>query len=181
MSYPSHLILIDPTILLSFPVKKPHKKMHMILIFDTDPISHIPKNHIYYLTEFRALRKKNFESILEFIQIFNNLYHKILAEVKPSQPTAKVTFAGAFDSDFALLLREIRSTTLAGMKYDDIEIESNMMESRKLKTKVDMGAREPKRFKEHAGPFGFGMSAEEKWMRWPKLLKIYQTKFPGWK
>jgi hypothetical protein len=80
------------------------------------------------------LRKKNFESFLEFIQIFNKLYHKILAEVRPSQPTAKVTFIGAFDSDFSLHLFERRFTTLSRMQVDAIEIESNMMESRKLKT-----------------------------------------------
>ena len=127
------------------------------------------------------MRKKNFESVLEFIQIFNKIYQKIPAKVKPSQPVAKVTFAGAFDSDFTLLLRERRSTTLAGMKDDTIEIESNMMESRKLKTKVDMGAREPGRFKENARPSVSRKSAEEKWMRWQKLLTIYQIKFPRWK
>jgi hypothetical protein len=36
------------------------------------------------------------------------------------------------------------------MQDDAIEIESNMMESRKLKAKVEMGTREPKHFKEQA-------------------------------
>jgi hypothetical protein len=66
------------------------------------------KDHIYYLIEFRALRKNNYESVLEFTQIFNNLYHKIPAEVKPSQPASMVTFAGDFEPDFSLLLRERR-------------------------------------------------------------------------
>jgi hypothetical protein len=35
------------------------------------------KDHLYYLTEFGALRKKTSETVLEFIQIFNKLYHKI--------------------------------------------------------------------------------------------------------
>jgi hypothetical protein len=64
---------------------------------------------------------------------------------------------------------------------DDIDIESNMMTSVKLKTKFEMGTREPKRFKEHAGPYRSGKYAEEKCMRWLKLLNIYQTKFPRWK
>jgi hypothetical protein len=92
---------------------------------------------MYYLTEFGALRKRNFESVLEFTRRFNKLYHNILAEVKPSQPVTKVTFAGAFEPDFALLLRERKSTTLAGMQDDVIEIKSNMMESGKLKSKVE--------------------------------------------
>jgi hypothetical protein len=49
----------------------------------------------------------------------------------------KVTFAGAFEPDFALLLRERIFATLAGMKYNAIEIESNMMASSKLKSKVE--------------------------------------------
>jgi hypothetical protein len=73
------------------------------------------KDHLYYLTEFGALRKKTSKSVLEFIQIFNKLYDKIPAEVKPSQPAAKVTFEGSFDSDFSLCLRERRSTTLVDM------------------------------------------------------------------
>jgi hypothetical protein len=85
------------------------------------------RDHVYYLTEFRALRKKNTESVLEVMQRFNKLYNKILVEVKPFQPTTKVTFVGAFDPDFTLLLRERRSTDLTKMQDDALEIESNMM------------------------------------------------------
>ena len=73
---------------------------------------------------------------MEFIQRFNKLYRKIPTKVKPSQPYAKVTFARAFDYDFTLILRERRATTLAGMQDDVIKIESNMMASGKMKTKV---------------------------------------------
>jgi hypothetical protein len=73
------------------------------------------KDNLYYLAEFRALRKKNSETVLEFTQIFNKLYNKIPAEVKPSQPTAKVTFVGAFELDFFLMLRERRSADLTRM------------------------------------------------------------------
>jgi len=125
------------------------------------------------------LRKKTSESVLEFIQIFNKLYHKILAEVKPSEPVANVTFVGAFDFDFSLPLRERRYTTLAGMQDDAIEIESNMMASGKFKTKVDMGAREPMCFKEHAGPSGSGKPVEEKMDEMAKIIKyLSKKKFP---
>ena len=77
------------------------------------------------MTEFGALRKKKSESVLEFTQRFNKLYNKIPVDVKPSQLAAKVTFAGAFDPDFALLLRERRSTDLTKMQDDGIrEIKS---------------------------------------------------------
>jgi hypothetical protein len=97
------------------------------------------KDHLYYLTEFGSLRKTNSETVMEFIQRFNKLYNKIPVEVKPSQPAAKVTFAGAFKPDFALLLRERRGATLTRMQDDVVEIESNMMAFGKLKAKVEMG------------------------------------------
>jgi hypothetical protein len=73
------------------------------------------KDHLYYLTSFGSLRKKNSETVMEFIQRFNKLYNKIPAEVKPSQPAANVTFAGAFEPDFALLLWKRRGATLNQM------------------------------------------------------------------
>jgi hypothetical protein len=134
------------------------------------------KDHLYYLTEFGALRKKNYESVLEFTQRFNKLYHKIPAEVKPSQPAAKVTFAGAFEPDFALLLRERRSVDLTRMQDDAIEIESNMMASGKLKTKVETGAKETKCFREQAGPSGSGRSSEDKMDDMAKIIKELSNK-----
>jgi len=113
------------------------------------------------LTEFGALRNKAYETVSKFIQIFNKLYSKILAKVKPYQPTGRVTFAGVFDFDFELLLRERRDMTLAGMQDDVIKIEPNMMASRKLKTKVEIGIREPRKFKEQGGPSGSWRSAQD--------------------
>jgi hypothetical protein len=100
------------------------------------------KDHLYYLTEFGALRKKNSETVLKFTQRFNKLYNKILVEVKPSQPAAKVTFVRSFEPNFSLLLRERRVGDLTRMQDDAVEIESNMMTSGKLKNKVKMGNKE---------------------------------------
>jgi hypothetical protein len=120
------------------------------------------KDHLYYLTEFRALKKKNSESVLEFTQRFDKLYNKIPAEVKPSQPSAKVTYAGAFDPDFALLLRERRSLDISKMKYGAVEIESNMMASGKLKAKTENVNKDNKKFKEKGGPSGSGKSVGDR-------------------
>jgi hypothetical protein len=62
------------------------------------------------------------------------------------------------------------------MKDDAIEIESNMMESRKLKNKVEMGAREHRHFKECAGPSGSGKSTEEKMDEMAKIIKYLSNK-----
>jgi hypothetical protein len=120
------------------------------------------KDHLYYLTEFGALEKKNSESVLEFTQRFNKLYNKIPAEVKPFQPSTKVTYAGAFDPDFALLLRERRSLDLPKMQDDAVEIESNMMASGKIKAKTENVNKENKKFKEQGGPSGSGKSVADK-------------------
>jgi hypothetical protein len=87
------------------------------------------------------------------------LYNKIPVEVKPSQPAAKVTFAGAFDLDFSLLLRERRSTDLTKMQDDSLEIESNMMASGKLKAKIETGNKESRKFKEQGGSSGSRISS----------------------
>jgi hypothetical protein len=100
------------------------------------------------LTEFGSLKKKKSEIVMEFIQRFKKLYNKILVKVKPSQHASKVTFAGAFEPDFALLLRERRGATLTRMQDDIIEIESNIMASGKLKTKLETGNQETKSFGE---------------------------------
>jgi hypothetical protein len=134
------------------------------------------KDNLYYLTEFRALRKKNLETVLEFTQRFNKLYNKILVEVKPSQPAAKVTLAGAFEPDFALLLREMRSTDLTRMQDDAIEIESNMMASGKLKAKVETRNKETRQFREQARPSGSRRSAEDKMDDMEKIIKELSNK-----
>jgi hypothetical protein len=120
------------------------------------------EGHLYYLTEFGALRKKNSESVLEFTQRFNKLYNKISVEVKPSQPATKVTFVGAFDPDFTLLLRERRSVDVTKMQDDALEIESNMMASGKLKAKIETRNKENRKFKEQGGSSGSGKSSGDK-------------------
>jgi hypothetical protein len=126
--------------------------------------------------EFGALRKNNSELVLEFTQSFNKLYHKIPAEVKPSQTAAKVTFTGAFEPDFSLLLRERRFSTLMGMQDDAIEIESNIMASGKLKSRVETGTKETRCLREQAGPFGPGKSVEEKMDDMEKIIKYLSNK-----
>jgi hypothetical protein len=64
------------------------------------------KDHLYFLTEFGNLKKKHNEYVPDFIKIFNKLYNKILIDVKPSQPTAKVTFVGSFDPYFPCYLEK---------------------------------------------------------------------------
>jgi hypothetical protein len=94
-------------------------------------------DHLYYLTEFGSLNKKVGESVVEFNKRFNKLYNKIPHDIKPSQVEAKVTYVGAFEVDFSMMLREIRYETLIIMQYDSIYIEGNMIVSGNLKPRTD--------------------------------------------
>ena len=69
------------------------------------------KDHTCYITESRALRRKKDETIADFSKRFNKMYGRILAEIKPSKTSAKLTNSNAFDHEFSLLLRERRLVT----------------------------------------------------------------------
>ena len=113
---------------------------------------------------------------MEFIQRFNKLYNNIPIEVKLSQPVAKVNFTGAFEPNLALLLRERRGADLTRMQDYAVEIESNMMASGKLKTKIKTGNRETKRFREQAGPSGSGRSSDDKMDDMVRIIKELSNK-----
>jgi ribonuclease HI len=85
------------------------------------------KDFMYYMTEFGSLKRKEGESVSDFSKRFNKMYNKIPAEIKPSEASAKITYASAFDPDFCLLLRERRATTLAQMQDAAVEVESNIL------------------------------------------------------
>ena len=65
------------------------------------------------------------------------MYSKFLAEIKPSETFAKLTYANAFESEFSLLLRERRLATLINMQEVALEVESNMLATKKLKNHSD--------------------------------------------
>jgi hypothetical protein len=102
------------------------------------------KDYIYYMTEFGSLKKQEGESVSDFSKRFNKMYNKIPAEVKPSEASAQISYAGAFDPDFCLLLRERRATSLAQMQDAAIEVESNILAADRLRNKADTDRRKGK-------------------------------------
>ena len=58
-------------------------------------------------------------------------------QCKSPEGMEKLHYAEAFDDEFALLPREIRSATLADMMNDAIEVEINMMSSKRGKYKFE--------------------------------------------
>jgi hypothetical protein len=99
------------------------------------------KDFMYYMTEFGSLKKMDGESVSDFSKRFNKMYNKIPAEIKPSEASAKISYASAFGPDFCLLLRERRATSLAQMQDAAIEVESNVLAADRLRNKADADRR----------------------------------------
>jgi hypothetical protein len=95
------------------------------------------KDFMYYITEFGSLKRKEGEFVSDFSKRFNKMYNKIPAEIKPTEASAKITYASAFDPDFCLLLRERRATSLAHMQDASLEVESNILAVDRLRNKTD--------------------------------------------
>ena len=76
--------------------------------------------------------------------------------------SARITYANAFDSDFCLLLRERRSSSLSLMQDVALEVESNILGYQKVKGKID-------RKKQPTDPIG-SSSSENKFEKMTKLL-----------
>jgi hypothetical protein len=96
---------------------------------------------LYYITEFRSLKRKEGEFVSNFSKRFNKTYNKILDEIKPTKIFAKITYASAFDLEFCLLLRERISPSLVHMQDATLEVESNIVASDKLREKSDRDRR----------------------------------------
>ena len=95
------------------------------------------KDFMYYITEFRSLKRKEGEFASNFSKRFNKMYNKIPTEIKPVEASAKITYVIAFDLDLCLLLRERRATSLAHMQDAALEVESNILVVDRLRNKVD--------------------------------------------
>jgi uncharacterized small protein (DUF1192 family) len=80
------------------------------------------------------------------------MYNNIPAEIKPSEAFAQISYAGAFDPDFCLLLRERRSTSLTQMQDEAIEVESNILAADRLRSRADTDGRKGKSEASTSGP-----------------------------
>jgi hypothetical protein len=77
------------------------------------------------------------ETVQEFSYRFIKVYNSIPIEVKPPPRATQLRYVDSFESDFFLLLRESRSTSLDDMMSDAIEVEVNLMASGNIKYNYD--------------------------------------------
>jgi hypothetical protein len=101
------------------------------------------KNPLQLLTQYNNMKKAPEETVQEFSAHFLKVYNSIPAEVNPPPGAAQLWYADSFDSDFALLLRERRSTSLDAIMSNVVEVEVNMMASGKIKPKFNRGDKRP--------------------------------------
>ena len=73
-------------------------------------------------------------------------------------------------------MRERRSVDLTKIQDDALEIESNMMASRKLKTKFETGNKETRRYRDQGGPSGSRRSSENKMDDMARIIKELSNK-----
>jgi hypothetical protein len=131
---------------------------------------------MYYMIEFGSLKRKEGESVSDFSKRFNKMYNKIPAEIKPSEASAKITYASAFDPDFCLLLRERRATTLAHMQDATVQVESNILAIERLKNKADrdISRKRPESLPSNSSPLP--LQTDEV----TKVLKSLSTRMERW-
>jgi hypothetical protein len=101
------------------------------------------------------LKRKEGESVSDFSKIFNKMYNKISAEIKPTEASAKITYASSFDPNLCLLFRERRAASMDLMQDAILEVESNVLAVDKLRRKAD---RDRGRGKSEASTSGYSAS-----------------------
>lgn len=99
---------------------------------------------LYYITSFGAIKRKEGESVSDFSKRFNKMYSKIPTEIKLTEASTKITYAGAFDPNFCLSLRERRSAKLSQIKDNVLEVESNILVANRIRGVIDGEKRKQK-------------------------------------
>jgi len=81
--------------------------------------------------------------VQDFLARFMKVYNSIPTKVKLPPGASQLRYVDSFDSDFALLLREIRSNTLGVMMSDIIKVNVKLMASGKIKQKFYRNGKHP--------------------------------------
>jgi hypothetical protein len=80
------------------------------------------KKPLQLLTQYNNMNKSSEEMVQELSACFLKVYNSIPAEVKPPPCAMQLQYANSFDNDFALLLRERRSSNLDSILSNAFEV-----------------------------------------------------------
>ena len=89
------------------------------------------------------MKKASEEMVQEFSAHFMKVYNSIPTEFQPPPEAVQLWYAESFDNKFILLLRERRSVSIDMIMNNTIEVEVNMMASRKMKQRFNIGDKNP--------------------------------------
>jgi len=92
---------------------------------------------------YNNMKKAPEETVQEFSTCFMKVYTSIPVEFRPPPGVVQLRYVDSFDNDFTLLLRERRTTNLDTIMRNTIEVEVNMMVSRKIKHRFNRGDKRP--------------------------------------
>ena len=134
------------------------------------------KDYLYYQTEFESLKRKKGEAVGDFSKIFNKMYSKIPAEIKPTKTATKLAYANSFNPEFSLLLRERKSESLQNMQSAALEVESNILASNRLKEETQHQIVDRKGKKEIITSNHIGRSSDSKMDEMSKIIKKLSAK-----
>jgi hypothetical protein len=84
------------------------------------------KKPLQLLTQYKNMRRSPNETVQYFSARFVKVYNMIPTEVNPPK-SSQLRYVDSFESDFSLLLREQRSSSLDYMMIDAIKVEVNLM------------------------------------------------------
>ena len=104
------------------------------------------------------------------------MYYRIPTEIKPSETSAKITYANSFDHEFSLHLRELRLVTLLNMHEAALEVESNILASNRLKQYSYHQVYDRKGKKEVIPPTSTSQTSDNKIDEMAKLVKNFTSK-----
>ena len=79
-------------------------------------------------TQFNQIKKKENETIGEFISRFDTLYNQIPIDYHPTTSLFCFLYMNAFEGQFRYILKDKKHTTLAQAKEFSIDIEEDLLD-----------------------------------------------------
>jgi hypothetical protein len=89
-----------------------------------------------YWFEFNDLRRGEEEALVVFNGRFYSVYHSMHVEIRPTETVAMVYYVMAQHSEFVLLLRERKYSSLRHLFEDDEDVEENIRDSKGVHTQA---------------------------------------------
>jgi hypothetical protein len=90
-----------------------------------------------YLVDFYALKKQQNETLLVFNRRFCSIYYGMPLEIRPTEKDAMIYYVMGLHSELALFLLERKSSSLKILFEDALEIEENIIVSRRIREQAD--------------------------------------------